>query len=149
MGGREDTSGAIHLLPVRAYLIRAAVVSMVLGLFVGSMLGILISWLAGATIQWLRQLSFTTGVDIELLPFGDRFATLALLRDRWFLVIPISALAMALLGSLVGVLAGVLLAAIDRWLGPPTYILVEPGRVVRKRMPRRLSTAAGRSRRAS
>jgi NhaP-type Na+/H+ or K+/H+ antiporter len=149
MGVREGISGGIQLLPVRAYLIRAAVVSMVLGLFVGSMLGVVIVWLAGATIQWMRQLSFTTGVDLELLPFGDRFATLQVLRDRWFLVIPITALGMALLGSFVGILAGTLLAAIDRWLGPPTYILVEPARVVRNRVPRRLSAPPGRSRRAS
>jgi NhaP-type Na+/H+ or K+/H+ antiporter len=149
MGVHEPPAGGMRLLPVRAYLIRAAVVSMVLGLFVGSLLGILITWLAGAAIRWMRQLSFTTGVDIELLPFGDRFATLELLRDRWYLVIPISALAFALLGTLVGVLAGALLSAIDHWLGPPTYVLVEPGRVVRKRLPRRLTTSVGRSRRAS
>lgn len=123
---RDAVGTTVRVLPVRAYLVRAAVVSGVIGLFVGSLLGVLVSWLAGAAVQWMLQLSFTTGVDTQLLPFGDRFATLETLRDRWFLVIPLTALGVAMLGCLVGLLAGVLLAAIDRWLGPPTYVLVEP-----------------------
>ena len=58
-----------------------------------------------------RDLGFTLGVTRRLLPFGDQIAALRWLSGTWWAVIPASAVAVGLLGALVGGFIGGLLAA--------------------------------------
>ena len=96
---------------VRSVLLTGAWAGLVPGLFVGALLGGAVSWLAGATLAWMDQLSYTTGIDVQLLPFGDRFATLQALQADWFLTVPVSSLAVGLFAALIGVLTAAVVSA--------------------------------------
>jgi hypothetical protein len=81
------------------------------GLFIGAAAGTLLTFGAGAALEWVRELSFTTGIQQQLLPFGDRIGLLQTLQDGWWIVIPVAALAVGLFSALIGLLTGALLAA--------------------------------------
>jgi hypothetical protein len=98
---------------------RGALTGFVPGAFVGALLGAGASWAAGAAVNWLQQLSFTTGIQVQLLPFGDQVGFLQTVQDGWFYVIPAAALAVGLVAALVGALTGLVLAA--------SYALIRPG----------------------
>jgi hypothetical protein len=59
----------------------------------------------------MRELSFTTGIQQQLLPFGDRIGQLQTLQDEWWIVIPIAALVLGLVSALIGALTGAIVAA--------------------------------------
>ena len=96
------------------------------GLFIGALLGVLITFAAGAALEWMRELSFTTGIEQQLLPFGDRTGLLQTAQDDWWLVIPITALVIGLLSGLIGSLTGALVAASFGSLLRGVEIDVEP-----------------------
>jgi hypothetical protein len=98
---------------------RGALAGFVPGTFVGGLLGAGASWAAGAALDWLQQLSFTTGIQVQLLPFGDQVGLLQTVQDGWFYVIPAAAGAVGLMAALVGALTGLALAA--------SYALIPPG----------------------
>jgi len=81
------------------------------GLFVGAIAGVLITFGAGAALEWMRELSFTTGIAQQLLPFGDRTGLLQTIQDGWWFVVPAAALAVGLFSALIGGLTGALVAA--------------------------------------
>lgn len=80
-------------------------------LFIGGAVGAVASFAAGAALEWMRELSFTTGIQEQLLPFGDRVGDLQTVQDDWFLVIPIAAVGLGLIGALMGALTGALVSA--------------------------------------
>lgn len=82
-----------------------------LGLVVGSILGAIFVWFAGAVLGWQRELGLTLGIARTLLPFGDQIGALRWINATWWLVIPASGLAVAIVAGLVGGLIGALLAA--------------------------------------
>ena len=98
---------------------RGALAGFVPGAFLGALLGAGASWAAGAAVDWLQQLSFTTGIQVQLLPFGDQVGLLQTVQDGWFYVIPAAAMGVGLVAALIGALTGLVLAA--------TYALVPPG----------------------
>jgi hypothetical protein len=99
-------------LSIRSAMFAGAITGFVFGLFAGATLGALISWFSGALVDWQAQLGFSLGVTQQLLPLGDQVRSLELVSDRWFLVIPAVGLLMAVLGALIGVLAGGLWASL-------------------------------------
>lgn len=101
----------IRSLPMLPALITGAWAGFVPGLFIGGGLGTLISFGAGAALEWMRELSFTTGIQQQLLPFGDRIGLLETLQDDWLIVIPVTALVVGVLSALVGVLTAALVSA--------------------------------------
>ena len=107
-------------------LVTGAWAGFVPGLFIGALLGTLISFGAGAALEWVRELSFTTGIQQQLLPFGDRIGLLQTLQDDWPLVIPGAGLALGLLSALMGALtAGLISASYGSLLGG-VVVEVEP-----------------------
>ena len=80
-------------------------------LFIGGVVGAIASFAAGAALEWMRELSFTTGIQEQLLPFGDRVGDLQTVQDDWFFVIPIAAVGLGLIGALIGALTGALVSA--------------------------------------
>ena len=101
----------VRAVPLRAAIVTGAWAGFVPGLFAGGLIGTLITLGAGAAIEWMRELSFTTGIQQQLLPFGDRIGLLQTLQDDWWLVIIASALAIGLLSALMGMLTGALVAS--------------------------------------
>jgi hypothetical protein len=75
------------------------------------MLGVAITFGAGATLDWMRQLSFTTGIQQQLLPFGNRIGQLETLQDAWLVVIAVSAIGVGLLSAVIGAMTGVAVSA--------------------------------------
>ena len=124
------------------------------GLFIGGAVGAVASFAAGAAVEWMRELSFTTGIQEQLLPFGDRMGDLQTVQDDWFFVIPIAAAALGLVGALIGALTGALVSASYGGLlggvevvveeapdvAPPQ--LAEPVRRARRRRARRSTDSA-------
>ena len=100
----------VHSVPLRPALITGAWAGFVPGLFAGGLLGTAVTFGAGAAIEWMRELSFTTGIQQQLLPFGDRIGLLQTLQDDWWLVIIVSALAVGMISALVGMLTAALVA---------------------------------------
>jgi len=101
----------IRSLPMLPALVTGAWAGFVPGLFIGGGLGTLISFGAGAALEWMRELSFTTGIQQQLLPFGDRIGLLETLQDDWLIVIPVAAVGFGILSALVGVLTAALVSA--------------------------------------
>ncbi len=96
---------------VRAAMAAGAWVGFALGLFFGAAIGAGVVWFSGAVVDWQRELAFTFGVARRLLPFGDQLGLLRELELRWWLVIPVVALAVGAVAALVGALLGGILAA--------------------------------------
>jgi hypothetical protein len=101
----------IRSIPLRPAMLAGAWSGFVPGLFIGAILGTLASFGAGAALEWMRELSFTTGIQQQLLPFGDRSGLLQTLQDGWPVVIPLTALAVGLFSAIFGALTGALVAA--------------------------------------
>jgi hypothetical protein len=101
----------VRSVPLPAAMITGAWAGFVPGLFIGALLGVLISFGAGAALEWMRELSFTTGIQQQLLPFGDRIGLLQTLQDGWLVVIPLAAVALGLFSAIFGTLTGALVAA--------------------------------------
>jgi hypothetical protein len=92
-------------------LVTGAWAGFVPGLFIGAITGTVVSFGAGAALEWMRELSFTTGIQQQLLPFGDRIGLLETLQDDWLLVIPVTAVALGLVSAVIGALTGALVSA--------------------------------------
>ncbi len=101
----------IRSFPLMPALVTGAWAGFVPGLFIGGILGTLITFGAGAAIEWMRELSFTTGIQQQLLPFGDRIGLLETLQDDWPVVILVAALGVGLFSAIVGMLTGALVAS--------------------------------------
>jgi len=99
-------------LSIRSAMFAGAITGFVFGVFAGAILGALVSWFAGAVVDWQSQLGFSLGVTQQLLPLGDQVKSLQSVSDRWYLVIPAFGAVSALLGALVGLLAGGLWASL-------------------------------------
>jgi hypothetical protein len=135
---------SVHLAPA---LLTGAWAGFVPGVFIGGVLGAVISFVAGAILDWIRQLSFTTGIDQALLPFGDRIGPLQTLQDEWFLVIPAAALVFGLFSALIGVLTAAAVSATYGSLLEGVEVTLEPtaqpgAGVERRRRHRRDSDSA-------
>jgi hypothetical protein len=104
--------GRIAAVPLRAAMPFGATAGVAVGLILGSLLGAFLAWTAGAILAWQQQLSFTTGVNQRLLPFGDTIPVLHAIQDLWFLVIPVTAVVSAVVAGLFGALIGGLLAGV-------------------------------------
>jgi hypothetical protein len=104
--------GRIAAVSLPAALSFGGAAGMATGLLLGSLAGALLAWFAGAILSWQEQLSFTTGVNERLLPFGDTIPVLHAVQDLWFLVIPVVAVSAAIVGGLFGAVIGGLLAAV-------------------------------------
>lgn len=109
--GTLAVRGRLAGVSVGASMGAGAWVGFALGLVAGALLGAAISWFAGALLDWQRDLAFTFGVARRLLPFGDQLALLRDLEARWWLVVPIVAMAVGLLAAAIGALLGGILAA--------------------------------------
>jgi hypothetical protein len=103
--------GRLAAVSVRGSFGAGMWVGLALGLVVGALLGALLAWLAGVVLSWQRDLGFTLGVGRTLLPLGDQVAALRWISSTWYLVIPGTAVAVALVFALIGGLIGALLAA--------------------------------------
>jgi hypothetical protein len=101
----------IRSVPIVPALVTGAWAGFVPGLFIGGAAGTLISFGAGAALEWMRELSFTTGIQQQLLPFGDRIGLLQTLQDDWLIVISVAAVAVGILSALIGVLTAALVSA--------------------------------------
>ena len=103
--------GRLTAVSVRASFGAGLWVGFSLGLVAGAVLGAGLAWLAGAMLDWQRDLAFTLGVGRSLLPLGDQVTALRWISTTWYLVIPATALVVALLFAIIGSLIGALLAA--------------------------------------
>ena len=101
----------IRSMPVVPGMVIGAWAGFVPGLFIGGVLGAIVTFAAGAVLEWMRELAFTTGIQEQLLPFGDRIGELQSVQDGWYVVIPVCAVALGLLGALIGALTGALVSA--------------------------------------
>jgi hypothetical protein len=99
-------------LSIRSAMFAGAITGFVFGLFAGAAVGAIFSWFAGAIIEWQAQLGYSLGIAQQLLPLGDQISSLDTIADRWYFVIPVVGLIVGVLGSLMGVLAGGLWAAL-------------------------------------
>lgn len=109
--GTRPVRGRLAGVSVRAALAAGAWVGFALGLVSGAVVGGALVWFAGSVLDWQRDLAFTFGVTRQLLPFGDQLGLLRDLETRWWLVIPVVALAVAFVAALVGALLGGIFAA--------------------------------------
>jgi len=116
----------IRSVPLVPALVTGAWSGFVPGLFIGGAVGVAITFGAGAALEWMRQLSFTTGIQQQLLPFGDRIGQLETLQDGWPMVIGVSALAVGLVSALIGVLTGAVVSASYGSLLGAVEVEVEP-----------------------
>jgi hypothetical protein len=76
-------------------------------------------------LDWHRQLGFTLGVTEDLLPLGEQIGVLQSVRDLWWLVIPLTGVAVGTLGALIGLLAGGLTASLLNRFTPGFWLEVE------------------------
>ena len=130
MSPRTAIRGRVAAVSLRAAMSFGAAAGFAIGLVLGSLMGALLTWGASAILAWQRQLSFTTGVSERLLPFGDTIPVLHAIQDLWFLVVPVAALASAVLAAIFGAVIGGLLGAVYNRssLRAPVVIEVdEPG----------------------
>lgn len=135
----------IRSVPIGPALVTGAWAGFVPGLFIGGVVGALISFGAGAALEWMRELSFTTGVQAYLLPFGDRIGVLETLQDDWFVVIPAAAVALGLLSALIGMLTAAAISASFGSLFEGVEVILDsageaPARSDRRRRPPRRRT---------
>lgn len=112
MNHQARVRGRITAISLPSALSFGGAAGMATGLLLGSFTGAIVAWLAGAILAWQQQLSFTTGVNERLLPFGDTIPVLHAVQDLWFLVIPAVALSAAIVGGLFGAVIGGLLAVV-------------------------------------
>ena len=103
--------GRLAAVSVRASFGAGMWVGLMVGLVLGAILGALLAWFAGTVLDWQRELAFTLGVARTLLPLGDQVEVLRWISSSWYLVIPVVAVAVALVLALFGGLIGALLAA--------------------------------------
>ena len=132
----------IRSVPLVPAIVTGAWSGFVPGLFIGGAAGAIASFAAGAALEWMRELSFTTGIQEQLLPFGDRIGELQTVQDDWFIVIPVAGVALGLIGALIGALTGALVGATyGSLLGGVEVVVEEATQVVAsepvKRVPRR------------
>ena len=141
----------IRSVPLTPAIVTGAWSGFVPGLFIGGAAGAIASFAAGAALEWMRELSFTTGIQEQLLPFGDRIGDLQTVQDDWFIVIPLAGVALGLVGALIGALTGALVGATyGSLLGgvevvveeAATTELAEPVKRVRRRRARRRTDSA-------
>ena len=142
----------IRSVPLVPAIVTGAWSGFVPGLFIGGAAGAIASFAAGAALEWMRELSFTTGIQEQLLPFGDRIGELQTVQDDWFIVIPVAGVALGLVGALIGALTGALVGATYGSLLGGVEVVVEQAtqvtaaetakRVPRRRARRRTDSAA-------
>ncbi len=84
----------IRSVPLLPAIVTGAWSGFVPSLFIGGVAGAIASFAAGAALEWIRELSFTTGIQEQLLPFGDRIGELQTVQDDWFIVIPVAGVAL-------------------------------------------------------
>src|ERR1700745_3025156 len=111
MRGMDGRRVRVRSIAMRPAMVTGAWVGFGPGLFIGALLGTAITFGAGAALEWMRELSFTTGIQQQLLPFGDRIGLLETLQDGWWLVIIAGALAVGVLSAVIGALTASLVAA--------------------------------------
>lgn len=104
--------GRLAAVSVRASFGAGAYVGGALGIVVGALLGAVLAWFAGTMLEWQRDLGFTLGVARSLLPLGGQVGILRWLSSSWWIVIPGTALVVALVAATIGGLIGALLAAV-------------------------------------
>ena len=119
----------IRSVPLGPAIVTGAWSGFVPGLFIGGAAGAIASFAAGAALEWMRELSFTTGIQEQLLPFGDRIGDLQTVQDDWFIVIPLAGVALGLVGALIGALTGALVGATYGSLLGGVEVVVEEGTV--------------------
>ncbi len=134
----------IRSVPLLPAIVTGAWSGFVPSLFIGGVAGAIASFAAGAALEWIRELSFTTGIQEQLLPFGDRIGELQTVQDDWFIVIPVAGVALGLLGALTGALVG---ATYGSLLGSVEVVVEEatasePVTRVRQRRARRRTNSA-------
>jgi len=139
----------IRSVPLLPAIVTGAWSGFVPSLFIGGVAGAIASFAAGAALEWMRELSFTTGIQEQLLPFGDRIGDLQTVQDDWFIVIPVAGVALGLLGALIGALTGALVGATYGSLLGSVEVVVEEAtasepvtRVRQRRARRRTNSAA-------
>jgi len=144
----------IRSVPLRPAIVTGAWSGFVPGLFIGGAAGAIASFAAGAALEWMRELSFTTGIQEQLLPFGDRIGDLQTVQDDWFIVIPLAGVALGLVGALIGALTGALVGAtygsllggvevvVEEATAAEPATLAEPVKRVRRRRARRTTDSA-------
>ena len=103
--------GRLAAVSVRATVTAGLWVGLTIGVVIGAVAGALLVWFAGTVLEWQRELAFTLGVARTLLPLGDQVGALRWISSSWYLVIPVVAVAVALVLALFGGLIGALLAA--------------------------------------
>jgi hypothetical protein len=103
--------GRLAAVSVRASFGAGLWVGIAVGLVIGTVGGALLAWFAGTVLSWQRELAFTLGITLSLLPLGDQVVALRWISSTWYLVIPLVGIAVALFVGLVGGLIGALLAA--------------------------------------
>ena len=142
----------IRSVPMEPALVTGAWSGFVPGLFIGGALGAAASFAAGGVVEWMRELSFTTGIQEQLLPFGDRIGELQTVQDAWFIVIPVAAVALGVVGALIGAMTGALISVTYGSLLRDVEVVVEEApakaaaeavtRVRTRRTKRRSNSAA-------
>jgi uncharacterized membrane-anchored protein YhcB (DUF1043 family) len=103
--------GRLAAVSVRASFGAGVWVGGTLGLVIGAVLGAILAWFVGTLLEWQRDLAFTLGVARALLPLGDQVGALRWISSTWYLVIPATAVLVALIAGLVGGLIGAIIAA--------------------------------------
>jgi hypothetical protein len=115
----------LRRLPLAPLMLAGTITGFVSGFFVGCVLGALLTWFSGAVLDWHRQLGFTLGVTEDLLPLGDQVGLLQSLRDLWWLVVPVTGMAIGLLNALIGLLAGGLMVGVFNSFARGIWLQVE------------------------
>jgi len=142
-------SGRVTQLSLRGAMFAGAVGGFVFGLFAGGVVGAILSWFAGAIVDWQAQLGYSLGVTEQLLPLGDQIHVLQTVADRWYLVIPATALLVGLVGALIGMLAASLWAAlVNRDILPLDVTIRAPVQLAGRRVGERRGTAAEEQKKA-
>jgi hypothetical protein len=117
--------GRLAAVSVRASFGAGLWVGFSLGLVAGAVIGAGLAWLAGAMLDWQRDLAFTLGVGRSLLPLGDQVAALRWISTTWYLVIPATALVVAMVFAIIGSLIGALRAAANNRSPRHAAVVVE------------------------
>ena len=115
----------LRRLPLAPMMLAGTITGFVGGFFVGCVLGALLTWFSGAVLDWHRQLGFTLGVTEDLLPLGDQVGLLQSIRDLWWLVVPVTGVAIGLLNALIGLLAGGLMVGVFNSFARGIWLEVE------------------------
>lgn len=140
--------GRLAAVSVRASFVAGMWVGVTLGLVLGSIAGALLAWTAGTILGWQRDLAFTLGVARALLPLGDQAGALRWISANWFLVIPASALVVAVVAGIIGGLIGALLAAVYNRSPRHATVVVEIPDVVEEPTAEAVADATTRPHRA-